>query len=91
MNIDDLFDGFLKQEKCKSLNKYLTHTMYNSADKDLVSRMLDVFDEVEDDALNWFYSPLTATGGKRPYDLCKEGNSQEVEKILGRIEHGICS
>ena len=91
MNIDDLCVDFIKQKKCKPLNKYLTQKMYNSAGEDLLSHMLDVFDTVEENALNWFYSPLIALGGKRPYDICKEGNFQEVEKILSRIEYGVYS
>ena len=86
MNIDD----FLKRKKFRNLDEYLTDEMHKRAGDDLVSQMIDVF-ETKEDARNWFYSPLIALGGKRPYDLCKEGNIQEVENELGRIEHGIYS
>ena len=87
MNIDD----FLKQKQFKFLDDYLTKEMYSSAGKNLVSRMMDTLDATEEEARNWFYSPIGALGGRRPYDFCKEGNSQEVEKILSHIEYGVHS
>lgn len=87
MNIDD----FLQQESFKCLDEHLTKEMYNSAGKNLVSRIIEVLEVTEVEARDWFYSSRIALGGKRPYDLCKEGNSREVEKILSRIEHGVYS
>ena len=91
MNIDDFFDGFLKQKECKSLNKYLTQEMQQSAGEDLISQMINVFDGAEENALNWFYTPLIALGGKRPYDICKEDKHELVKTILYHIEYGIYS
>lgn len=86
MNIDD----FLKRKQFRYLNEFLTDEMHRKAGDDLVSQMIGVF-KTKEKARNWFYSPLLALGSKRPYDLCKEGNRQEVEEVLGRIEYGIYS
>lgn len=58
--------------------------------KELAKRVLEVFEDKKN-AARWFYSPLIALGGKRPYDLYKEGKTSEIETILGRIEHGTYS
>ncbi len=87
MNIDD----FLKRKQFQVLDEYLTSEMNRTAGEDLVSRMKDVFEAREEEVRDWYFSNIGALGGKRPYDVCKEGNSQEVEKILSRIEHGVYS
>ena len=87
MNIDDI----LKQKQFKPLDKYLTKEMYKTAGQDLVSRIRDVLETTEKGARDWFYSEIIALGGKRPYDFCKEGNYQEIENLLGRMEYGVYS
>ena len=57
------------------------------AGEDLTDRMLDVFED-ETKVVNWFYSSNKALGVS-PSEYCIEGKSSEIEKILGRIEHGI--
>jgi uncharacterized protein (DUF2384 family) len=64
--------------------------MYRLAGKDLVEKMIDVL-ESEDNAERWFYSPLIALGGKRPYDCCMNRNISDIEELLIRIEHGVLS
>ncbi len=84
MNIDDI----LKQEKFKELDLFLTEEMQKVAGKDLVKKMISVW-ESKEIARNWFYNNAIALGGKRPYDYCKEGKTKEVEDLLGRIEYGV--
>ena len=87
MDIDD----FLKLKKFQVLDEYLTSEMNRTAGDDLVSRMMDVLETTEKGARDWFYSEIIALGGKRPYDFCKEGNYQEIENLLGRMEYGVYS
>ena len=88
MKIDD----FLREEKFKELDQFLTEEMYRQAGKGLVEKIKNALDtKDEDEARNWFYSPLICFGGKRPYDYCKKGNIADVEEILMHIEHGIFS
>lgn len=43
-----------------------------------------------DDARAWLFTPLQALGGHVPLDLAvSEVGAREVEKLIGRIEHGI--
>ncbi len=87
MNIDDM----LKQEQFKPLDEHLTKEMYKTAGKALVSRIMDVLETTEEGARNWYFSGSIPLGGKRPYDLCKDGKHQEVEDELGRMEYGVYS
>lgn len=86
MRIDDL----LKTKQFKELDLFLTKEMVKYAGIELFQKMIEVL-ENETSAKNWFYSPLSSLDGKRPYDYCKEGKLSEVEKVLGRFEHGVYS
>lgn len=45
-----------------------------------------------EDARRWFHSPKRALGGKTPLEYCDtEPGAEEVENLLGRIEHGVFS
>jgi len=83
MRIEDM----LGQKRFKKLDVHLTQEMYRLAGDDLVKKMIDVW-KTENDARNWFYSPLQILEGKRPYDYCKNDNISEVENILGEIKSG---
>jgi putative toxin-antitoxin system antitoxin component (TIGR02293 family) len=52
-------------------------------------RTLDVFGSL-DKARRWFAAPKRALGDKTPLEFCDtEPGAQEVEHLLGRIEHGV--
>ena len=43
-------------------------------------------------ASRWLHSPNRALGGKPPLELLDTDlGSRQVEEVLGRIEHGVCS
>jgi putative toxin-antitoxin system antitoxin component (TIGR02293 family) len=43
-----------------------------------------------DEARRWFVAPKRALGGRTPLEFCDtEPGAQEVEHLLGRIEHGV--
>lgn len=86
MEIDDI----LKQSEFKHLDDFLTNEMHEVGGNDLVIKMVEIFEEREN-ARDWFYSPIKALGGNRPYDYCKSGKAQEVRDVLGRIEYGVYS
>jgi hypothetical protein len=39
----------------------------------------------------WFYSHPRVFAGKTPYEVYREGRSEEIYQVLGRIEHGVYS
>jgi putative toxin-antitoxin system antitoxin component (TIGR02293 family) len=46
--------------------------------------------ESEDNARQWLQRPLRELGGQTPLQLAAtEPGSREVERVLGRIEHGV--
>lgn len=43
-----------------------------------------------DAARRWFVTPKRALGGRTPFELSDTGpGAEEVERLLGRIEHGV--
>lgn len=55
----------------------------------LISRALSALED-EDSARRWLQRPLRELGGQTPLQLAAtEPGAREVERILGRIEHGI--
>ena len=54
-------------------------------------RTLEVFGDLEE-ARRWFSTPARALGGRTPLEFCDtQPGSEEVEHLLGRIEHGVLS
>jgi putative toxin-antitoxin system antitoxin component (TIGR02293 family) len=54
-------------------------------------RSLDAFEDLER-ARHWFSTPKRALGGKTPLEYCDTGpGAEEVEHLLGRMEHGVFS
>ncbi len=86
MDIDD----FLKRRQFQVLDEVLTREMEGTAGDELVSQMNETF-ETPEKARDWYFSFNTALGGKRPYDVCKEGNPDLVKTILKRIDYGVYS
>jgi putative toxin-antitoxin system antitoxin component (TIGR02293 family) len=57
----------------------------------LYQKAVDVFED-EDHAAKWFSSHPKALGGKTPLEFMEtEPGARYVEKLLGRIEHGVFS
>lgn len=55
------------------------------------SRSIDVFED-RDRARTWMLSPVKSLGGQSALEMCgTEPGAIEVERVLGRIEHGIVS
>lgn len=86
MDIDD----FLKRKQFQVLDEVLTREMNWTAGDDLVSQMNSTFENPEI-ARDWYFSFNTALGGKRPYDVCKDGKQELVRTILMHIDYGIYS
>jgi putative toxin-antitoxin system antitoxin component (TIGR02293 family) len=56
----------------------------------LFARAKDLFDGDPKAARDWLMAPQRALGGAIPLDIAKtEVGAREVEKIIGRLEHGI--
>lgn len=52
-------------------------------------RSLDVFEDL-DKARRWFSTPKRALGDRTPLEYCDTGpGAEEVEHLLGRMEHGV--
>jgi putative toxin-antitoxin system antitoxin component (TIGR02293 family) len=55
-------------------------------------RALQLFEGDRDAAAEWMFSPLPALGGETPIETSRtELGAREVEKLAGRIEHGVYS
>jgi putative toxin-antitoxin system antitoxin component (TIGR02293 family) len=55
----------------------------------LYARALDVLGDHES-VRDWFMAPNPSLGGKKPFDLIHtDPGCVEVERLLGRIEHGV--
>ncbi len=58
----------------------------------LVGRALELFEGDLETARKWLSTPLRSLRGKAPLELVKtEVGAQEVEALIGRLEHGIIS
>lgn len=54
------------------------------------SRVLELFEGDHPAARHWFMSPQKAFGNKTPANLAKtEFGALEVERVIGRLEHGV--
>ena len=89
MNIDDLLRGRQFQSS-EELEKYLSGEMEKTAGEDLISQMNEVF-ETPEKARAWYFSNSRALSGKRPYDLCQNGDIELVREELERLDWGIYS
>ena len=57
----------------------------------IYQKAVEVFDD-EDRATRWFSSHPKALGGKTPLEFMEtEPGARYIEKLLGRIEHGVFS
>ncbi len=65
--------------------------MYKTAGKELADKIVSVFEGDENKAENWYCSSCVALENLSPKECCKAKKYFQVEKELGRIEHGIFS
>jgi putative toxin-antitoxin system antitoxin component (TIGR02293 family) len=78
--------------------KRAAHSALSADESDRLARLARIIVRAEqalddaDKALDWIASPNRALGGERPLDLLdSDAGSLAVERILGRIEHGVYS
>jgi putative toxin-antitoxin system antitoxin component (TIGR02293 family) len=58
----------------------------------LFGRALELFEGDRDAATDWLTTPQPALGGAVPLDVAKnEVGAREVERLIGRLEHGAFS
>ena len=58
----------------------------------LFGKTLELFETDRDTATEWLTTAQPALGGAVPIDLAKsEVGAREVERLLGRLEHGVFS
>jgi putative toxin-antitoxin system antitoxin component (TIGR02293 family) len=58
----------------------------------IFGKVLDLFDQDQESAVAWFAGPVVGLGGLHPLDLVKsEPGCQEIETLVGRLEHGVFS
>ena len=56
----------------------------------IFGRTLELFEGNQEAALRWLESPATALGGERPLTMSQtEPGALEVERLIGRLEHGV--
>lgn len=78
--------------------KRAEHSVLSADESDRLARLARMIVRAEqalddtDKALDWMASPNRALRGERPIDLLdSDAGSLAVERILGRIEHGVSS
>jgi putative toxin-antitoxin system antitoxin component (TIGR02293 family) len=55
-------------------------------------KAIELFEGDNPAALQWLHAPLTALGGASPLAMSRtEPGSQEVERLITRLEHGVIS
>jgi putative toxin-antitoxin system antitoxin component (TIGR02293 family) len=56
----------------------------------LFGRALDLFDGSAETAKSWLSGPQRALGGAVPLEIARtEVGAREVERLIGRLEHGV--
>ena len=56
----------------------------------LLANALELFEGDKEATLRWFTAPNRALGGLSPIEVvATETGSREVEKLIGRLEHGV--
>jgi putative toxin-antitoxin system antitoxin component (TIGR02293 family) len=55
-------------------------------------RTLELFDGDRDSALDWFTTPQPGLGGAVPLQMARTDiGAREIERLVGRLEHGVFS
>ena len=57
---------------------------------DVVSHAMEVFGGDRTKALRWFRTPIPSLNDETPEEMLqREGGIEQVQEVLGRIEHGV--
>ena len=83
-----IINDLLKKQEFKELGLFLTSEMKKLIGNELYEKMVMII-KSEENARDWFYSPIFLLNGKRPYDYCLDGKTEEVERVLEHIEYGV--
>lgn len=83
----------------RSLQRRRTGGRLQSAESDhllrlsrVLGRAIQLFDGDKDAAVGWMKRPLAALGARSPLALSRtEPGALEVERLIGRLEHGVFS
>ncbi len=70
--------------------EYTIEDVCDVVGQELTDRMKEVLGD-EKSAAHWFYTPIIGLGNVSPCYWYKRKGSDELEKILGRIEDGVYS
>ncbi len=81
----------------KTLDRRLKNRAHlNPSESERIARLMRLISiavstlQSEDNAREWLQRPLRELGGQTPLQLAAtEPGSREVERVLGRIEHGV--
>lgn len=76
-----------KKAKQAALTQHEGATLFETLR--LIDRATEVLGD-RDGAIDWLRSEVTSLGGRRPIDLMDTPiGRRSVERVLGRIEHGV--
>jgi hypothetical protein len=81
MDLEDLLENFKMNPDC-SLHEYLDREFHLTTGKKLYYQMLDYFKSNKIMTRNWYFSKNSNLRNERPYDFCRTGKVEEVEKLL---------
>lgn len=83
----------------RSLQRRKTEGRLQAAESDLLLRLsrvfgraIQLFEGDKDAAVSWMNKPIPALGSRSPLEMSKtEPGALEVERLIGRLEHGVYS
>ena len=83
-----IINDILKKQEFRGLDLFLALEMKRLIGKELYEKMVMILED-EESARDWFYSPIFLLNGRRPYDYCLDGKTEEVERVLEHIKYGV--
>lgn len=97
LSTNDLAD--IVQIKLRTLNRRKAEGRFQPDESDrllrasrLFAKALELFEGDADSARKWLFTPQPALGGAKPISVVRtEVGANEVENLIGRLEHGIPS
>ena len=86
--LDIKFRTFLRRKETGRLQPSESDRLIRASR--LFARAQDLFDGNQEAARGWLMAPQRALGGAIPLEIAKtEVGAREVERIIGRLEHGV--
>ena len=86
--LDIKFRTFLRRKEAGRLQPAESDRVLRASR--LFARAQDLFDGDQEAARGWLMKPQRALGGAIPLEIAKtEVGAREVERIIGRLEHGV--